>query len=279
MARGRMAALGLAALAGFLWTRAGEAHKPITSKYTYNDDVFPIFRDQCSRCHVDGGVGPMSLVTYKDAYPWAESIRAELLIEDYPPWHAHMSVTTRQLDILMVWATGGTPEGDRAKTPPAIALKNDWALGPPDLALEMPAPFELAADKLEETQEFTIPTGTTEERWLRAVDVRPGTPAIVRDAVISLKGAAPRAATSRAAPDRVPGTVVAEWMAGRDPLPAADGAAGRLPPGAELILRVHYKKTWKYEGTAVTDRSIVGLYFAPRPPRPSGGGRRGSRGR
>ena len=32
----------------------GEAHKAITSKYTYNDDVFPIFRDRCSRCHVAG---------------------------------------------------------------------------------------------------------------------------------------------------------------------------------------------------------------------------------
>ena len=55
-----------------------EAHKPITSKYTYNDDVFPIFRDKCSRCHVDGVVAPMSLMTYEEAFPWAESIRAEL---------------------------------------------------------------------------------------------------------------------------------------------------------------------------------------------------------
>ena len=42
----------------------GEAHKAITSKYTYNDDVFPILRDKCARCHVAGGVAPMSLMTY-----------------------------------------------------------------------------------------------------------------------------------------------------------------------------------------------------------------------
>jgi hypothetical protein len=69
-------------------TERGEAHKPITSKYTYNDDVFPIFRDRCARCHVDHGVAPMSLMTYKDAFPWAESIRAELVAGHMPPWNA-----------------------------------------------------------------------------------------------------------------------------------------------------------------------------------------------
>src|ERR1051326_5492635 len=65
-----------------------EGHKAITSKYTYNDDVFPIFRDRCAQCHVESGVAPMSLTTYKDAYPWAESIRAELVAGHMPPWNA-----------------------------------------------------------------------------------------------------------------------------------------------------------------------------------------------
>jgi hypothetical protein len=57
----------------------GQAHKPITSPYTYNNEVFPILRDRCGACHVPGGVAPMSLMTYKDAYPWGESIRTELI--------------------------------------------------------------------------------------------------------------------------------------------------------------------------------------------------------
>src|SRR5947207_13550517 len=56
-----------------------EAHKPITSPFTYNEDVFPIVRDRCGRCHVSGGVAPMSLLAYKDMVPWGESIRAELV--------------------------------------------------------------------------------------------------------------------------------------------------------------------------------------------------------
>src|SRR5215218_7511470 len=63
-----------------------EAHKPITSPYTYNEDVFPIVRDRCGRCHVSGGVAPMSLMTAKDAVPWGESIRTELIAGHTPPW-------------------------------------------------------------------------------------------------------------------------------------------------------------------------------------------------
>jgi hypothetical protein len=58
-----------------------------------------------------------------------------------------------------------------------------------------------------------------------------------------------------------------------------------LPAGAEIGLRVHYKKTWQFEGQAISDRSTVGLYFASeRDPRellklpiasPAGSGKQG----
>jgi hypothetical protein len=79
---------GLVVAGALLATRHGEAHKAVTSKYTYNDDVFPILRDRCGRCHVSGGVAPMSLMTYDDAFPWGESIRAELIAAHMPPWNA-----------------------------------------------------------------------------------------------------------------------------------------------------------------------------------------------
>ena len=75
----------VALLAAMLPVQRTAAHKPITSKYTYNHDVFPIFRDRCSRCHVTGGVAPMSLVTYEDAFPWAQSLQSELIVGTMPP--------------------------------------------------------------------------------------------------------------------------------------------------------------------------------------------------
>jgi hypothetical protein len=237
-------------------SQRGEAHKPITSKYTYNDDVFPILKARCSRCHVPGGVAPMSLMTYEEAFPWAESIRAELVAAHMPPAaaddgfgsvaRAH-ALSPKEIDVLLTWATGGNPRGAIDQKLPAVELANEWGLGKPDLALPLPAEFTLAADTMEETREFTLATNTSDARWVRAIDLLPGNPAIVRSAVIFVKGA----------PDRV----LTRWQPGQDPVPH-DGAAFRLPARAELVARIRYKKTWSYEGKPMTDRSTVGLYFA-----------------
>src|SRR5438093_13650355 len=97
-----------------LATRVGDAHKPITSPYTYNDDVFPILRDRCGRCHVQGGVAPMSLMTYQNAFPWGESLRVELIASHMPPWHAQdgvvrfknaPTITAAEIDKILTWAT------------------------------------------------------------------------------------------------------------------------------------------------------------------------------
>ena len=259
-----IAALALCAVAVAI--QPGEAHKAITSKYTYNDDVFPILRDRCASCHVPGGIAPMSLMTYDDAFPWAESIRAELVAAHMPPWNAEEgygelkrahTLTPKELDVILTWATGGNPRGSLDQTLPAVTLNNDWKLGAPDLPLTLPAEFTLAADQMEDWQEFTLPTGTTEARWVRAVDLRPGTPSIVRSATIVVKNAAGPSGGSTAVPEHV----LALWLPGQDPAPA-DGVAFKLPAGAQLGVRIHYKKTWQFEGKALTDRSTVGVYFS-----------------
>src|SRR5262249_14870988 len=48
-------------------TASVDAHKAVTSKYTYTEEVFPILRDKCGQCHAEGGAAPMSLLAYKDA--------------------------------------------------------------------------------------------------------------------------------------------------------------------------------------------------------------------
>ncbi len=269
----RVAVLSVLVIAGVsLAIRPGEAHKAITSKYTYNDDVFPILRDRCGSCHVAGGVAPMSLMTYDDAFPWAESIRAELVASHMPPWNADEgygeiqrahTLTPKQLDVILTWATGGNPRGSLDQTLPAVTLKHEWKLGAPDLVLKLPAEFTLAADKMEDWQDVTLPSGTAEARWVRAVDLLPGTPSIVRSATIFVKDPATTAVAqglSAAAGAAAPEHVLGLWLPGQDPSPG-DAVAIRLPAGAQIGVRIHYKKTWQFEGKALTDRSTVGLYF------------------
>ena len=166
-----------------------EAHKSITSKYLYNEDVFPVFKAHCGRCHVEGGVAPMSLMTYDEASPWAESLRIELLADTIPAWHP-LKLTARELDLVLVWATGGAPRGKPENAPPAVTLVSEWPAGTPDLELPMPAPFTLEGSATEATHDVELPLGKAAGRTLRAVDLKPGTPAIVRSATLLLKRAA-----------------------------------------------------------------------------------------
>ena len=257
------------ALAALLGSTRGEAHKPISSKYTYNEDVFPILRDRCGRCHVPDGVAPMSLMTFKDAYPWSESLRAELVTGHMPPWHVlddigafknAPTITAPEIDKILTWASGGYPEGNPLNPPPDVKAQRSWSLGPPDLVLE-PSRYTMAADQSETTAEFSITTRTTEPKWVRAVDLLPGTPAIVRNATVSVKAIAGEAAPLETIPERV----LSVWVPGDDPVVADRGAAFQLPAGAELVVRIHYKKTYKFEGKEMTDRSLVGLYFTQGP--------------
>ena len=104
-----LAAFGAAVVLVALVAPGTEAHKAVTSPYNFNDHVFPILRDRCSRCHFPDGPAPMSLLTYNEALPWAESMREQLVGERMPPWYADplgpavkggYSVTPRELDIL-----------------------------------------------------------------------------------------------------------------------------------------------------------------------------------
>jgi mono/diheme cytochrome c family protein len=262
------AAVTVVAAAAAAWLAVPlDAHKPITSKYTYNQDVFPVVRERCGRCHVKGGVGPMSLLTYKDAFPWAEAIRQEMLTGEMPPWHAdegfgrgitlHTLLSPRELDVLLTWSTGGTPQGPAASLP-AIGVTNDWSSGKPDLILTMPEPFVLAPDAPEATHQFVVGTGLDRPRVIRAIDFRPGNPAMVRHAVIALAAPTRPGIVRRAtagAPAAAPG---AEWTPGSGPRPPT---LTHLPAAALLQVTIHYKRTWTYEGTAMSDRSQVGIYF------------------
>lgn len=251
--------------------RRGQAHKPITSPFTYNEDVFPIVRERCGQCHLPGGIAPMSLMTYKDAYPWGESIRTELIAGHMPPWSVDAglgnlrnarTLTARELNILLTWASGGNPVGNADHTPAPVALSRDWRLGMPDLVLPLPSDFTLPPGTTETTAEFTLPTATKEAKWVRAVDLLPGNPAVVRSATVAIKSSK---AANDAADGLAPETVLAVWVPGEEPVPLRDGAAFRLPAGADLMLRVRYKKTWEYERVEMSDRSAVGVYFASAP--------------
>jgi mono/diheme cytochrome c family protein len=246
------------AIAGVAVRRV-DAHKPVTSKYTYSDDVYPILKEHCGGCHAPGGVAPMSLLTYDAARPWAESIRLELTAGHMPPWFGDPSVaplkdvhklSPREIDVVLTWVSGGTPAGT-GKPVPEVALKNAWRRGRPDMTFTMSAAFGLPADKSEDTREFVLQERNDRDRLIASADVLPGNPSIVHDAVIYTTG-----------PGRLTPNVIAEWVPGFAPVATAPDTGFLWLAGEQLAVRIHYKKTWKAENKPVSDRSTVGLYLA-----------------
>jgi hypothetical protein len=214
---------------------------------------------------VSGGIAPMSLTTHADTVPWGESIRTEVLAGHMPPgtvdeaparFRNATGLSPRETNLLLTWVTGGTPIGDAAKDPKPVARDTAWPLGPPDAALTLPNEAVIGTDERERAIEFTVATGITERRWLRAVDLQPGNAAMVRAATIAVRSAA----TSGA--DAVTERVLARWLPGEDPVALDTGLGFELPASAELVVRVFYRKTWEYERKELRDRSTVGLYFA-----------------
>ena len=89
---------------------------------TFSKDVAPIFQDKCEACHRPDSIAPMSLVTYKEARPWARSIRARVADHTMPPWNIDHSVGVqafkndrsldeKQIDTITKWVDAGAPEG------------------------------------------------------------------------------------------------------------------------------------------------------------------------
>jgi hypothetical protein len=114
--------------------------------------------------------------------------------------------------------------------------------------------FTIASEDQERIAEFALP-GATAERSLRAIDLLPGNPAIVRSATIEVRRQESPASVRTE-------QLLALWVPGDEASPTPAGAL-KIPPGADLVVRVRYRKTWEYENKALTDQSRIGLYLAP----------------
>ena len=274
----RVWVMGFAILIGIGTEPSG--HTPIASRWNYNEHLFPIFRDRCGSCHIEGGVAPMSLVEYKAAFPWAQAIREEVLGLRMPPWQAEdgfgdfkngHALAAAEMDKILEWSSGGYPQGPRTKSPEPAVLADDWTLGTPTITLEPLEAFTLTADTAEAVRYFVIPSGIDDDSIVTGVEFRPGAPSVVRGAAVffdatgtaqRLDAADPGPGFAGTAGNEFPADpAVAVWTPGQPSVLNAE-VGYPLTGGADIVVRVHYRKTWITEGTEFTDRSRLGLHLA-----------------
>ena len=245
---------------------------------TFTKDIAAIVFQHCSRCHRPGEVAPFELLNYDDAVAHASQIQVVVNRRLMPPWKAEPGfgqfrnehrLTDHQIDLIDRWVSSGMPQGDESQMPQPPQFASGWQLGSPDLELIMPEPFDVPADGPDIYRHFVIPTGLTENRLIRAVEFRPGASEVVHHAFVyydttgtgrKLDALDPGPGYSRIGTPGFPVTgSLGGWGPGGLPRRLPSDLGMPLHANADLVVQIHYHPS----GRAVTDRSRIGLHFAP----------------
>ncbi|HYM22342.1 MAG TPA: hypothetical protein VEU08_04015 [Vicinamibacterales bacterium] len=181
----------LAFSAALSLSMAVSAAAPAAVAPTFTKDVAPILYNSCVTCHRPGEVAPMSLMSYEDVRPWAKSIRKKVASREMPPWGADphfgkfkddRSLTEAQIETITNWVDAGAPRGNAADLPPAPTFATGWSHGEPDLVIEMPIDFQIPAEGEVPVIDFFTKMPIDHDVYVKALEVRPGTPGVVHHA-------------------------------------------------------------------------------------------------
>ena len=256
--------------------------QPATGAVTFTKDVAPILRDKCEACHRPDSMAPMSLVTYDDARPWARAIRARVASRQMPPWHIDRTVgiqqfkndrslSDEQVDTIVRWVDAGAPMGDPKDMPPPRKWPNEqlWAFaeqfGPPDLILKSP-PYTMPPQAQDVWFKPVVPTGLTEARWVRAIEIRPSTVKgrrIMHHVLARLqqKESAEIVRASGGDDGEDPGAgLFMEWAIGKQGELMRPNTGKLMLPGSSIQFEEHIHAV----GEEITDTVELGIYFYPK---------------
>jgi len=256
---------------------------------TFNKHIAPLLFQYCSPCHRPGEAAPFSLLTYADARKRATQMVQVTERRYMPPWlpepgygdfAGERRLTEKQLRLIADWVREGAREGDAADLPPIPRFTDGWQMGPPDLVVQLPRPYRLAASGGDVFRNFVTPVHLQEVKYVRAMEVRPGNKRVVHHANIwmdrrqTLRGrdgedgqpgfpGMENVSTEARSDTFDPDSHFLFWKPGSVIEAEAEGMSWRLDPGTDLILNLHLQPSGKEE----TIQPVIGLYFTPEPPR------------
>ena len=174
---------------------AADSNDTVPANPTFTKDVLPIFQKSCQDCHRPGQMAPFSLVNYEDARPWVRSIKDKVVSRYMPPWHLDRtigeyspdpSLSDAEVATIAKWVDTGSPKGDPKDAPaPRVFPANDvWQFGEePDLIVTSP-PITIPGIGPDLYPEPEAPTGMTEDRYIKWIQVMPGDVQVVHHTLV-----------------------------------------------------------------------------------------------
>jgi hypothetical protein len=234
------------------------AAAPADPPPTFSHDVAPILYRKCVSCHRPGESAPMSLLSYTDARPYARAIKDKVTARQMPPWFADPAVgefandprlTEKEIATIASWADAGALQGDASQMPAAPHFTEGWQLGEPDYTVDLPE-VQIPATGPDIFPTPSIALGLAEDRWIRAIEIRPSNRDVAHHAVIFATAGNPMTGDGLF-------DVLGVWAVGTPATVYPEGEGRWIRKGQTLRTNLHYHPN----GTAQTDHIRVGFYF------------------
>ena len=254
---------------------------PRGSKVTFNREVVRILQNNCQKCHHEGDIAPFPLMTYQDAYGHRYQILTQTSSRRMPPWHVSSacaayeddpSLTRSDIKTFSDWVAQGALEGDPADLPAPLTFSPGWKLGDPDQVLTMPQAFTPDFSKGDVYRCFVLPTGITEDRYVSAVEIAPGSRALVHHVLLFVDTGTTAADldakdpgpgyTCFGGPGFTPLYNLGGWAPGNTPRLLPDGIGMPLPKNSTIVMQVHYSSR---SGVDEPDQTALALHFSKTP--------------
>ncbi len=265
----------LVTVACLMLANASFAAEPVT----FAKDVAPILQEKCQECHHAGSMAPMSLVTYEETRPWAKAIRERVATRQMPPWHIDptvgvqkfkndMSLSQAQIDTIVAWVDQGAVLGNPKNMPAPRQWVNtdEWKgareLGQPDIVVKSD-PWTMPAHHQDVWWRPSNDIGLTEPRWVRAVEVRPGSlpgRKITHHAVAYLVQDDPDAMIPGSTADLRGRAMLMEWAIGKGYDLYHPDTGKLLLPGSKISWDIHYHAV----GEEISDHVEIGIWLYPK---------------
>lgn len=237
------------------------------AKVSYVNTIAPILIENCTACHISGGIAPWAMSEYLMVKGFAPMMREVLRTKRMPPWHSDpeighwsndVSLSNDDKKALVSWIEAGAPRGDGedplTKIPP---LNNQWTLGTPDLVLDIPE-FEVAANGTVDYQFPFVENPYEKDVWVVAAEIIPGDPKAVHHILAGSSASKPSGKLSE-----IFENFILAYAPGNEGSHLPEGTGVFVPKGGVYQFQMHYTPY----GKKTIDRSKIGLYFSDKAPK------------
>ena len=225
---------------------------------TWAGNVACLLYTHCTACHNSNGIGPFSLVSYNDAFTHKSIIQSAINNHIMPPYPADVAyqqysrekyLTTQEISIINDWINAGGPEGDSSAAPPAPIYSSGPVIINPGFTGKIPI-YSIPNSSTDLYRCFIVSNPFSQTQYVTGIEVLPGNNSAVHHVTVyedtsyipvQLDSLDPEPGYTEFVGTGSPSAqMLGIWTPGSEPYFAPAGMGLVIPPGARIILQIHY---------------------------------------